>query len=218
MNKTSAHGQTTSAAESAYRQLRDLIVLGTLRPGEVVVEQELAEQLGLGRTPVREAVQRLAWQRVVTIFPRRGLAVAKMGFADIQAIFESRETVEATLAELAAIRRTAAEAEELEALGRLVQQSAESGEYVDFLREDQALHRAIAHAARNSFLEETSDHLLMLSAWIWHQHFGVHGPQHTNHFHHGEIIQAIVERDAAHARQAMSEHIQQSRQLIQSVE
>ncbi len=216
VNITSANGQSISAAETAYRQLRELIVIGTLRPGEVVNEQELADQLGLGRTPVREAVQRLAWQKVVTIFPRRGMAVAKLGFDDILGIFEARETIEARIAELAALRRTAQDVDVLEQLGLVVQRSAETGQYGTFLGDDQALHRGIARAARNSFLEDTVDHLLMLSTWVWHQHFGIHGPHRTNHFHHNEIIRAIVDRDGAAARMAMSEHIRQSRELIRN--
>ncbi len=209
-------GQSLSSAESAYRQLRELIVIGRLRPGDVVNEQDLASQLGLGRTPVREAVQRLAWQKVVTIFPRRGMAVAKLGFDDIQGIFEAREAIEAKIAELAANRRTLQDVESLERLGEAVVLSAESGEYFTFLSDDQALHRGIARAARNSYLADTADHLLMLSTWVWHQHFGLHGPQRKNHFHHHKIIEAIIERDAAAAKSAMSEHIQQSRELIRS--
>ncbi len=217
MNSASATGQSVSAAETAYRKLRDLIISGTLRPGEIVNEQELAEQLGMGRTPVREAVQRLAWQRVVTIFPRRGLAVAKLGFDDILAIFEARETVEARLAELAATRRTSVDVEALQCAGKAVQDSAESGEYATFLSEDQALHLAIARAARSPFLESSADHLLMLSSWMWHHHFGLHGPQRTNQFRHEEIIRAIIAQDAPAAAKAMSEHIRQSRHLIRSV-
>lgn len=217
LKTSSANGPSMSAAETAYFQLRELIVHGTLRPGEVVNEQELADHLGLGRTPVREAVQRLAWQKVVTIFPRRGMAVAKLGFDDILGIFEARETIEVKIAELAALRRTAQDVEALEQLRLAVERSAESGEYYRFLGDDQALHRGIARAARNSFLEETVDHLLMLSAWIWHQYFGIHGPHRTNHFRHSEIIQAIIDQDESAARVAMSEHIQQSRKLIRSV-
>ena len=216
MDKINSTGQSLSAAESAYRKLREFIVVGQLRPGEVVNEQDLAAQLGFGRTPVREAVQRLAWQKVVTIFPRRGIAVAKLGFDDIQGIFEAREAIESKIAELAATRRTLQDVESLERLGDAVSQSAESGEYFTFLGDDQALHRGIARAARNAYLADTADHLLMLSTWVWHQHFGLHGPQRKNHFHHRKIIEAIIERDPAAARMAMSEHIQQSRELIRS--
>ena len=102
IRRESSDTKIESAAETAYRRLRELVVTGVLAPGVVLNEQDLVDRLGIGRTPVREAIQRLAGQHVLTIFPRRGIAVSKLGLADIQAIFEARETIEAKLAALAA--------------------------------------------------------------------------------------------------------------------
>lgn len=209
-------GRRLSSAERAYRQLREMIVTGILQPGEVVNEQELVERLGIGRTPVREAIQRLRWQHVLTVFPRRGLAIAKLGLEDVQAIFEAREAVEHKTAELAAIRRTEEDARSLLVLGERVREAEQATEWRAFLEADQDLHRAIAAASRNPLLAESADELLMLSNWIWHRYFMMRGSRPTDYFHHDEITQAIIERDGKRAGEAMAAHVVASRDLVRS--
>lgn len=206
-----------SAAEDAYCRLRDLIISGALRPGEVLSEQDIVDHLGIGRTPVREALKRLAAQHVVIIFPRRGVAVAKLGLADIQAIFEARETVEGTLAALAAQRRTEDEAIALCELAEEVKQAGGRRNFHAFLELDQQLHHAIAAAARSRHLAESADHLLMLSDWIWHQYFALHNSRPSEFFSHEEILLAIVERDTERATQAMRAHVKRSRDMVYGV-
>jgi GntR family transcriptional regulator, rspAB operon transcriptional repressor len=205
-----------SAAEDAYYEIRKLVVTGTLRPGQIVNEQELVQQLGIGRTPTREAIQRLASQRVLEVFPRRGIAVAKLGLDDVQAIFEARETIEAKLAELAARRRTDDEARAMRQIVDTIDSLAESEAAMEFLEVDQQLHHLIAAAARSRLLAETADHLLMLSDWIWHQYFQLRGANPAHFFAHELIVDAIVNRDPDRAAAAMSEHIQESREVIRS--
>ncbi|HET7037757.1 MAG TPA: GntR family transcriptional regulator [Thermomicrobiaceae bacterium] len=205
-----------SAAEVAYSRLRDLIVAGTLRPGQVLNEQEIVEQLGIGRTPVREAMQRLAAQQMLTIFPRRGIAVAKLGLADIQAIFEGREALEAQLAAFAAVRRTASDLDLVLKLGEQVKHCAETEDSYAFLKLDQQLHRTIAESARSRFMAESVAHLLLLSDWTWHQYFLLHGSHPNDYFDHTEIIQAISAREPDRAFSAMSRHIRDSRDLVRS--
>ena len=206
-----------SAAETAYRRLRELVVTGVLPPGVVLNEQDLVDRLGIGRTPVREAVQRLASQHVLTIFPRRGIAVSKLGLADIQAIFEARESIEAKLAALAALRRTDDEAFQLGRIGDDVRDAGESQDYKWFLARDQDLHHSIARAARSRFLAETAAYLLMLSDWVWHQYFMLKGSSPSDYFRHDTIIQAIVERDSERAYLEMKDHIQHSRDLVRRI-
>jgi GntR family transcriptional regulator, rspAB operon transcriptional repressor len=205
-----------SAAEDAYYEIRKMVVTGVLRPGQIINEQELVQQLGIGRTPTREAIQRLASQQVLEVFPRRGIAVAKMGIDDLQAVFEARETIEAKLAELAAHRRTDEEAQAMERIVEVINSLAKDEVYMEFLDIDQQLHHLIAAAARNRFLAETADHLLMLSDWIWHQYFQLRGSNPAHYFAHELIVDAIVNRDAERAASAMMDHIRESRGVIRS--
>lgn len=203
-----------SASEQAYRELRDMIVSGVLRPGQVVNEQELVNRLGLGRSPVREAIQRLAAQHVMTVFPRRGLAVANLGLEDVQSIFDAREALEAKIAELAALRRTDDEARRLGELADSLNRGAAHGDPHHFLVVEQEFHHALAAAAKSPFLAETADVLLMLSDWVWHQYFRLRGSHASDFFSHDEIIDAVVDRDAERAGQAMAAHVRQSRDLL----
>lgn len=205
-----------SAAEEAYYRIREMIVTGVLRSGQIINEQDLVRHLAIGRTPVREAIQRLAHQHIVEVFPRRGVAVAKLGLDDVQAIFEARETIEGKTAELAASRRTDGEARALALLGKQISSVAGDEDFTAFLDIDQQLHHLIAAAARNWLLAESADHLLMLSDWIWHQYFQMQGSNPANYFAHESIIQAIVARDAERAGAAMREHVQQSREVVRS--
>lgn len=205
-----------SASDEAYRQIREMIVTGHLRPGQFINEKDLTDHLGIGRTPVREAIQRLAAQRVVEVFPRRGVTVAKLGLDDIQAIFEARETIEERTAQLAAQRRTDDEAQQLKALAEQIRTASRSGDSNAFLDADQRLHHSIAAFARNSILADIADHLLMLSDWIWHRHFLLNSASPSDYFVHDAIIDAIVNRDPDAARLAMREHVHHSREVIRS--
>jgi DNA-binding GntR family transcriptional regulator len=203
-----------SDAELAYLKLREMVVTGELPPGLVVNERDLVNRLNIGRTPVREAIQRLAVAHLLTVFPRRGVAVAKVDLADIQAIFEAREAVETKIAELAAFRRSDDEAEAIAALGVPLKAAAAAEDYRQFLAHDHEFHRALARAARSRFLAETCDHVLILSEWIWHQFFMLNGTRSTDFFEHNDIIEAVIERDVERAGREMREHIHHSRDVV----
>ena len=168
----------------------------------------------MGRTPVREALQRLSWERVVSILPRRGIVVAKLGMPEIQETFEARLAVETELARLAAIRHTSEDAVLLSELMTRVEAAAESNDMLDFLAADQKLHHGIATTARNRYLASSADQLLMLSDWLWHQFALRHGTDERPYLRHDVIVEAILDRDQQLAGQAMEDHILRSRALL----
>ena len=98
--------QASSLADQAYSAIRDLIVSLELRPGAVINERELMERLGIGRTPVREALRRLAQERLVEVFPRRGTFVTSVEIRDLARLSEVRAVLEPEAARLAAERAT----------------------------------------------------------------------------------------------------------------
>lgn len=212
-----ADSRQMTAAEVAYRRLREMIVTGALEPGEVVNEQELVELLGIGRTPVREAIQRLHRQHLMTVFPRRGLAIAKLGLDDIHAIFETRQAIEQQTAALAAVRCEPAEAARLVELARRLDVTARTRNYQRFLPLDHDLHLGIALAARNELLAEAAEQLLTLSSWAWHRYFRLRGSLPSDYLEHGELARAVAERDAARAGALMLAHVRRSHDLVRSV-
>jgi DNA-binding GntR family transcriptional regulator len=100
---------TCSAAHAAYLRLRELIVTLQFAPGSTIVESDLERLLGVSRTPVREALQRLAHDGLLHIYPRRAIGVAKLGLSETREIFEVRVALEVTAAGLAAERRSEAD-------------------------------------------------------------------------------------------------------------
>src|SRR5438067_474252 len=110
-----------TTAEQAYEQVKELIVTLALPPGATIREPELQVRLGIGRTPLREALHRLAHDGMVRIYPRRAIVVAKLGVSEIRQVFEMRLALEPAAAALAAHRATA---EDLAALAELGQDVA----------------------------------------------------------------------------------------------
>ena len=106
----------TSLADKAYHEIRLLIVSLELAPGAVIDERELIERLEIGRTPIREALRRLAHERLVEVYPRRGMFVTGVDVRELARLSEVREVLEPEAARLAAERATDAEREQLSAI------------------------------------------------------------------------------------------------------
>jgi len=150
-----------SQAEKAYRGLLEEIVSLRLAPGEVLVEEALCERLSLGRTPVREALQRLAALRLVIIIPRKGVMVSDINITDLREIYEVRAPLEGVAAALAAERWGGHELPD-EVTAHLASMAGASG-FFDLVAIDHRLHHAIHRMAGNSYLLATLDWNLMLS-------------------------------------------------------
>lgn len=203
-----------SAADVAYARLKRLIVTVAIPPGTALSEPTLVARLGIGRTPVREALRRLADERLVVIFPRRGLVVAQLGLPDVQQLFEARLTVEGETARLAAQRADEDAVASLTELNRAVHDAERDGSFAAFLDVDQRLHREIARIARNAFLAEAADRILTLTAWLWHVHMARYEIEPSDFASHEGIVAAIGRRDPEAARAAMLAHIDRSRELL----
>jgi DNA-binding GntR family transcriptional regulator len=157
--------RVTSRADTAYHLVRDRVVTLALPPGSALSEPELMAELGLGRTPVREALRRLADDGLITILPRRGMVVAPVEAGDLADISEVRQDLEALAARCAAERATAADRARAEALLDELRQVPGSARAL--IRLDQRVHRWMYAAAHNPFLAGTLDHYLVLSLRLW---------------------------------------------------
>jgi DNA-binding GntR family transcriptional regulator len=154
-------------SEKAYHLIKGKIVTLELKPLTVIDEQALRDDLGLGRTPIREALHRLAAEGLVIIAPRRGMFVAEIGITDLQKIFEARQVMEGFCARLAAQRVTPAQIDQMEAALEELRQVSE-GDSEAMLRVDKRLHGLLYEAANNEFLAESLSRLYTLSSRLWH--------------------------------------------------
>jgi DNA-binding GntR family transcriptional regulator len=157
-----------SFADQAYLQLREEIIAVELPPGTVLREEELTRRIGVGRTPIREAFQRLRRDGFVTIIPRRGTLVSEINITDLAAIYEVRARLESWAARLAAERAGEGELREAE---RLIQELAtiDAGAgHETLLALDRRIHRFAYRCSKNTFLADTLDDYHNLSLRILH--------------------------------------------------
>jgi DNA-binding GntR family transcriptional regulator len=194
-------------AERAYLELRERIVTLRFPPGTVLREDELMADLGIGRTPLREAVKRLALESFVAVQPRRGTYVTEVNAAEIVHITEIRAELEGYAAELAALRMDPGALATAEQLLDEVEQLGRSNDQDALMRFDRRIHSFTWEASSNPYLIDSLEHYFSLSLRIWYLVLDrVPGLGHSVH-DQAELLRALTARDAHGARRVMREHV-----------
>jgi DNA-binding GntR family transcriptional regulator len=189
------------AADRAYLAIRGLIVSLQLAPGAVIEEPALMERLGLGRTPVREALRRLAQEQLVEVFPRRGMFVTNVDVRDLARISEVREALEPEAARLAAERATEDERDALTELGDSIKPG------IDLMGLDERIHRALYAASHNHLLEKTLGEYYVLALRIWMIALERDEALEDAVKAHRGLIHAVVAGNAERAADLMRSHV-----------
>jgi DNA-binding GntR family transcriptional regulator len=202
-----------TAADEAYREIKQKIVKVEMQPGSVIREAELMQQLNLGRTPIREALQRLEAENLVEVTPRQGMFVADIAITDLTQIFEVRVELEALCASLAALR---IKPHQLEALEKLVEeyQAFKFSNLDDLFEIDQRFHASLAQAANNRFLQAEMDGYYNLSLRIWYVALNSVKPDDVDVDAHVQIFKAVKARNPEKAEKCMRAHIQHFHQTV----
>ena len=208
-------GEAASFADRAYYAIRELIVTLELPPGSVVREPELTERLGIGRTPVREALRRLAQERLVEVFPRRGMFVTKVDVRDLARLCEVRVALEPEAARLAAERATQSDLAGLQGVlaeldGR---RKRDPRALIDL---DERIHRAIYHASHNPYLAETLEEYYAHALRIWMVALARTDIGAAVGGHHA-VLEAVVRGDGARAARLMREHVESFEHTVRDV-
>jgi len=193
-----------SLSEQAYGQLRRMIVRLDFAPGDVLREDALQDTLGMSRTPIREALQRLAREHFVTVIPRRGMFVSGIDVSELGLLFETRSVLEPYAARLAAARGTSEHWDAMEAA--LDGVGAASGNQ-DLMEIDRQGHEIMWEAAGNRFLVDTLDMLYAQSDRLWHLYLAEGADMTHAVDEHGEIMEALRSADGDRAGELMEEHI-----------
>lgn len=201
MHRNGDLGQQPAAAR-AYRALERMVVILDLAPGSTTTEGALIERLQLGRTPVREAIQRLAWEGLLEIRPRAGIAVAPLDPGDWLRVVEAREGVEIAMARAAARHATQDAAGQFAEAAHAMQRAVISGNVIAFMEADKSLDEAMALAADNPFAARLAAPLQTHSRRFWYRYKADTGLAVAAEHHLG-IIRAVLDGDGeAAARQA----------------
>jgi DNA-binding GntR family transcriptional regulator len=199
---------TDLISERAYAALRDRIVTLRLAPGTVLREDELMSELGIGRTPLREAIRRLVLENLVAVQPRSGTYVTSVDAADIVHISEVRAELEAHAAELAAHRMGGAVRERAEALlARLGELGRSAADADALMRLDEEIHRVAWEGAGNPYLLETLERYFALSLRVWYVVLDRVPGLGAAVFDHARLLEAMLAGDAVRARELMREHV-----------
>jgi DNA-binding GntR family transcriptional regulator len=201
----------TSLTEQAYVTLRERVITGDLPPGAEISEQELAEQLQMSKTPVREALGRLCVEGFMEAFPRRGYRVTPITLQDMSNLFAVRGALEGTAAALAAVNLTEEELDELE---RLADANYISGENVGttvFIGRNERLHGIIAQGSRNPRLYALVMSHLEECARFFHMGMRLREINPETDADHQRIVGCLRQRDPVMARQAMTDHNEHTR-------
>lgn len=159
--------KSPTMAESAYSQLEDLIVTQQLPPGSMISEIALAQQLGCGRTPIREALQRLRHEGFIEVLPRRGALVSTFDVVRQMELIEFRRPVEVMLSELAAARAERQERDQMTRLGRELVRMAELNNIQTYISINKQEHELRARSCRNVFLEKCMMTVFAQSRRFW---------------------------------------------------
>lgn len=160
----------TRLTEQAYRRIEEQIVMLRLAPGSVVSEAELSQALGIGRTPIREALQRLAREHLVTIVPHRGVMVCDINVGEQLKVIELRRELERLVARLAALRASPDQRARLRAIAREMVRTTAAGDDKGFLTLDNEFNKLVAAATRNQFAKAAINSIQALSRRFWFHH------------------------------------------------
>jgi DNA-binding GntR family transcriptional regulator len=189
-----AGGGGPSLSETAYRRLEEAIVTLSLRPGAVLTESQLIDLVGVGRTPVREALIRLAQQGLVEILPRKGVMVAGINAIDIMSALDARQVLERLIAAEAARRASPRERIAIVEAARAMRVAAEDGDANAYMRLDKELDATVAAAARSPYATRAAEPLQALIRRAWY-HFERQDDLLPAALHHVAFAQALATAD-----------------------
>jgi DNA-binding GntR family transcriptional regulator len=202
-------------SEKAYHLIKEKIITLELPPSSLINEQSLMDELGLGRTPIREALQRLEMEGLITIVPRRGAFVADISITDLYKIFETRIFLEGFCARLAAQRATAEQLSQMQETITRLEQASDNG--VKTLMDiDARFHQLLYQAADNEFLAGVLKRFYDLSLRIWYLVLERIGDVHDSIAQHKGLVNALKAHDEDLAEALIQEHVIQFQQEIKN--
>ncbi|ACI93964.1 transcriptional regulator, GntR family [Afipia carboxidovorans OM5] len=199
---SAARANHATLTDLAYSELEEIIVTLQIPPGTVLSERTLMQRLKIGRTPTREALQRLAHDGLVVIIPRRGIMVSEINLQKQLRLLEVRREIERLMARLAAERANDEERKEFAELAKNMVKAAKSADDIEFMRLDQRFNGLIANAAHNEFARRSIGLMSATSRRFWYQHYQRVADLPLAATLHAKVAKAIADRDPKGAADA----------------
>lgn len=206
----------SSLAEQAYRTIRDRLIMLDIAPGEPINEGRLAEELRLGRTPVREALKRLETDHLVASFPRRGTFATTVDITELAAISEVRQLLEPLATRKAALNTNESTRAELREVAEGLDTLDGTRARRELMEYDLEVHRTIYRAAGNHHLQESLIRLGNLATRIWCMVLDRLPAVEEHILEHRRLIQAILNGDADRAAQLAADHVSHFESMVRA--
>lgn len=200
--------------EVVCETLREAIRTGALKPGERLMEIQLAEELGVSRTPVREAIRKLELEGYVIMMPRRGTYVASLSIRDVNEVFEIRTSLDSLASGLAAERITEEELERLKKLLALIGEYIEQNDMDKIVETDTEFHDLLYQASRNTRLVGIIFNLREQLTRFRSTSMSYPGRLKETLEEHSRIVDAIADGDVERAQKAAEDHMEKSEQTL----
>ncbi|MBP2643921.1 MAG: rspR 3 [Firmicutes bacterium] len=200
--------------EVVSEALREAIVNEILKPGERLMEIQLAEELGVSRTPVREAIRRLELEGFLVTVPRRGTYVSNLSIKDVNEVFEIRTALDVLAAELAAERITEEELEHMERLLVQISEYIDNGNVDKVVDADSEFHDILYQASRNDRLVGIINNLREQFTRFRTMSMGYPGRLKNTLEEHRRLVEAIAQRDSDLAKEYAREHMENAEQIL----
>lgn len=206
-----------SLTDRAYEAIREDILFHVLAPGTLITEGALVEQYGIGKTPIREALVKLAREGLIVSHPRKGHEIAPLTLAHAQELFFVRKLLEPAAAKLAATRGVDADAlDELDALGKVAVDPRDHASIAAFVKANTAFHLGVAAASGSTQLTRMlRDVIEQLDRYVY---LGITlSPRAGGHAHeHGELLDALRAGDAQRAADSALQQVEWTERAIVS--
>jgi DNA-binding GntR family transcriptional regulator len=210
--------KASSLSMQAYEAIRERIVTLFFSPGQYLNEAAICAVLGLGRTPVHQALQRLQAEGLVEVIPRKGVIIQPDSIGQILDTLDARLVIESELVRRAAERATDKDAAELERILAIANRRHGGGAIDAFVESDRALHGKIAAMSGNQVLGDFAKTLHERSTRFWYLHLWQTIEPVGSGEQHRAIVDAVRARDGAAAADAMRAHIMSLRERLQHIQ
>ena len=200
--------------EIVYEELKRQIRIGEIAPGTRMMEVELADEMGVSRTPVREAIRKLEKEGLVSIEPRRGAYASDISIKDIVDVMEVRQDLEGMAAGLAAIKATKEEKEALKKATEEYRRAVETGSIDEIIKWDEAFHKRVVGCSGNKTLIQLVSQVQELALRFRYIYYDDFSRFEGQPMEHKDIVDAIISGDAEKARKSADEHISRLKEFV----
>ena len=200
--------------EIVYEELKRQILIGEIAPGTRMMEVELADEMGVSRTPVREAIRKLEKECLVSIEPRRGAYASDISIKDIVDVMEVRQDLEGMAAGLAAIKATKEEKEALKKATEEYRRAVETGSIDEIIKWDEAFHKRVVSCSGNKTLIQLVSQVQELALRFRYIYYDDFSRFEGQPMEHKDIVDAIISGDAEKARRSADEHISRLKEFV----